>query len=341
MENEIIQTPPKNNFRIFAVILILAAIVGFIKFNDNKSYKTKQVPPKSDLTKINVAYPALGTVYTGQIGTILQKSEILKNNKLDAKVTAYGTGKEMKVAMVSNQADVMLCSESVYLVLVGQGFDAYAIDSLGADGKMALVVNKDSKFKEIKDLKNKKLGTIFGTSPHKPAVQWVEEAGLTPGKNIDLVNLPDAASIRAALASKQIDAALLWDPFVTDGLNKDQYRVLKDTDMDLVTVMSKDFADKHPEAVAQLNASLKDAAFYLTQNKDQVAQWYSDNSKLDKNLIMQVSPKNVNYNVTKAEDINISISPALTAKLQDTSKFLFDQKLINKLVDVPTYTKQQ
>jgi sulfonate transport system substrate-binding protein len=340
MENEVTQTPKKNNWRIFAILIILIAVIGFIKFSNNKSNNISKEVPKSDLLKINVAYPALGTTYNGQIGTILQTTDILKKNGLDAKVTAYGTGREMKVGLVAGKEDVMISSESVWLTVVGQGFDSYAISSLGAEGKMALVVPVDSKVKEVKDLKGKKVATMFGTSPHKPAVQWLKDAGLTIGKDVQLVNLPDAATLRAALASKEIDAAVLWDPYVTDGVNNKTHRVIVDTDLDLVTVMSKSFVDANPEAITRFNAALKDAALYLTTHKEELATTYSGTTKLSADLIKQVSLLNKNYNATDASGIDISISPTLAEKLQGNETFLFGEKLINKDFKVADYIKQ-
>lgn len=339
MENENPQIPNKKNLAVIvAVVLVLVVGSGLLK-SKNKT-KIQPEPVKSDLIKINVAYPALGTTYNGQIGTILEKNtDILKNNKLDAKVTPYGTGREMKVAMVAGKEDVMISSESVFLIMVGQGFDAYGISSLGAEGKMALVVNSKSKIKDIKDLKGKKVATMFGTSPHKPAVQWLTDAGLTIGKDVELVNLPSADALRVALETNQIAAAVLWDPYVTDGVEKGVHKVIVDTDLDLVTVMSKSFADQHPEAIARFNQSLKDAALYLTQHKKETAIAYSVPTKLDINLIKEVSLKNKNYNASDSAGINIAINPALAEKLKGNESFLFQQKLINKDFNVADYLK--
>ena len=341
MENENLLTPNKNNLRIVAVLLALVAFAGYINFTKNKTTKVSQETSKPELTKINVAFPALGTTYNGQIGTILQNNpEILKNNKLDAKVTPYGTGREMKVALVAGKEDVMISSESVFLIMVGQGFDAYTISSLGAEGKMALVVNSKSKVKEIKELKGKKVATMFGTSPHKPAVQWLKDAGLTPGKDVELVNLPNAEALRIALETNQIDAAVLWDPYVTDGADKGIHKVIVDTELDLVTVMSKSFADQNPQAIANFNQSLKDAALYLINHKDEMATAYSATTKLDTSLIKKVSLLNKNYNATDINGVDISINPTLLEKLQGNESFLFQEKLINKDFKVTDYIKQ-
>lgn len=328
----------KNKGKFIVVILLILVLIGVFKLVGKKTITNKNEP--LDLIQINMAYPALGTTYNGQIGRILEKTDILKNNKLAAKVTPYGTGREMKVAMVAGKEDVMISSESVFLVMVGQGFDAYGISSLGAEGKMALVVPTSSKVNTVKDLKGKKVATIFGTSPHKPAVSWLKEAGLMPGKDVELVNLSSAEAIRAALETKQIDAAVLWDPYVTDGVKNKMYRVIVDTDLDLVTVMSGAYANKNPEAVVRFNNALKEAAAYLTNHKDEIAAEYGQTTKLGVDLVKEVSLKNKNYSATDINAIDISIGQALLEKLKNNEKFLFEEKLITKDFNVSDYIKQ-
>lgn len=153
-------SPDKKNIvvPVLFIILALTAAVFFIRFAKKKT----ATPPKPE-TKMNIriAYPALGTVISGQVGTVLQNTDTLTKNGLSADITPMNTGKEMKLALVGNQVDVILTSESNFVVLLGQGFKCYAIASLGSDGKMGLVVNEDSGIKNLSDLKNKKNRNTF------------------------------------------------------------------------------------------------------------------------------------------------------------------------------------
>lgn len=325
----------------FFLILVAAAAAFFIF--------TKQAPkPKQQATgagntpgeKIRIAFPALGTVITGQVGTVLQKTTILKDNGLNAAITPMNTGKEMKLALIGGQVDVILTSETNFVVLLGQGFKSYAIASLGTDGQMGLVVNTDSDIKTVADLKNKKVGTLFGTSVHRPAVEWVTDAGLTPGKDVEIVNFGGAEALRVALASKQVDAIVTWDPYLLDGINQKVHRQLVGTDLDLVVVASKDYADKNPEAITRLRKSLKDAMYYLSQNKTEVSGWYSELSKLNHTLITDASKANANYNASSSGDINITISQGLIDKFVKQEDFLFEDKLIKEKPEISQYIKQ-
>jgi ABC-type nitrate/sulfonate/bicarbonate transport system substrate-binding protein len=161
-----------------------------------------------------------------------------------------------------------------------------------------------------------------------------------PGKDVQLVNLASAEALRIALETKQIDAAVLWDPYVTDGVDNKVHKIIVDTDLDLVTVMSKAYADQHPEAITKFNNALKEAALYLTQHKEELATVYSETTKLSTDLIKEVSLKNKNYNATDTNGINISINLTLLEKLKGNEAFLFEEKLITKDFNVADYIKQ-
>ncbi|MFH1642201.1 MAG: NrtA/SsuA/CpmA family ABC transporter substrate-binding protein [Nanoarchaeota archaeon] len=292
------------------------------------------------LNKINIAYPSAGTMISGQIGLIMQRTDIPEKNGLDAEIFPMGTGKEMKSALLAGQVDVILTSESNFVVLLGAGFKSYGIASLGTDGEMGLVVKEDSDIYDISDLKGKKIATLFGTSVHKPAIEWAKQAGLTPGVDVEVVNIGNAGGLRTALLLGEVDAIVDWDPFLTDGLNNGRYRILKKADLDLIVVMSADYADKNPEAVSKFRETLKETAFYMSQNKKSVTQWYSELSKLEPEFIDQVSKVNNNYNAITMDDIDISIPAEFTVKLIKIANFMYDEGLIKNNPDITGHIRQ-
>ena len=129
-------------------------------------------------TPLKLAYPAEGTILSAQVGLVLAKTDLLKRHGFEAQVTGMGTGRELKTAMVSGRADVIFTSQTNFVVLLGNGFEAYALGSLGSAGHLALVVPKDSAVRSLADLKGGQIATIYGTSLHQPALEWVREAGL-------------------------------------------------------------------------------------------------------------------------------------------------------------------
>jgi len=310
---------------IIATIIIVTNLYGVEQQPKNNIVEEKLIP-------IRIAYPSVGTLISGQVGIVLEKTDILKNNGFNAEVISMTTGSQSKTALVGNKVDVIFTSQANFPVLLSSGFKCYAIATLGSAGEMGLVTNINSEIYSVSDLKGGKIGTLFGTSVHKPAIEWVKQAGLTPDKDVKIINIGGAGALRSALASNNIEAIVNWDPYLTDGLNKENQRLLAKDDLDLVTVMSKSYIDNHPNVILKFRKALKEAVFYMSQHKDEVNSWYSEYAKLDIEFIDQVSSVNKNYIVKTIDEINISISDELAEKMDRIGQFLYDEKLIDSIL---------
>ncbi|MBX3021751.1 MAG: transporter substrate-binding domain-containing protein [Bdellovibrionales bacterium] len=289
-------------------------------------------------TRLRLAYPAEGTILSAQVGLVFEKTDILKKHGFSsAKAVAMGTGRELKTALVSGRADVIMTSETNFVILVGNGFDCFAINSLGSAGRMALVVPPGSSVQSLADLKGKKIATIFGTSIHQPAMEWVKAAGLED--QIQVLDMPSQGAMNAALKSGAVQAIMTWDPFLTQGVNQKQYRILQQKDFDLITVASPSFRD-NGDAVARLNAATKEALLYVAQNKEQVNRWFSQMAKLDVKTIDDASRLNRNYSAKTLEDVSLSISPQFRDHMNRQARFLFAQKSLTRLPELGRYLAQ-
>lgn len=282
---------------------------------------------KASASRLRIGYPAAGTIVSGQIGLIFAKTDILKRNGIEANVVSLGTGRELKTALVSGQLDVILTSQSNFIVLLGEGFPAKAVNSLGSAGRMALVVPKTSPVRDLKDLRGKKIATIFGTSLHKPAVQWALDAG-----GAEVVNINQVGALHAALESGQVAAAMTYDPFLTE--MEDRMRVLRQDSFGLITVGSE--TKMKPELVISLNKAFREAVIYLRSNREIVDGWFSEKARLSRKAIRASSEQNINYRSAPGAEVELKISPDLKTALIADGDFLFAQKLIKRRPMVET-----
>jgi len=277
---------------------------------------------ENHLLPIKIAYPSSGTIVNGQVGQIFEKTDILKKNGLHGSLKSMPTGRELKIALVSGEADVILTSEANLVVLLGEGFDARAIGSLGSAGRMALIVAKDSKFKTLADLKGKTIATIFGTSLHQPAITWAKQAGA------EVTNMNQIGTMMAALMAGKIDAVMTWDPFLDEALTRGQARVIQQEHFDLVTVAQGKFVDSHPDAIEKLNKAFREAVLYMVNNKEQVNGWFGEMSKLSVESIDRSSRENKNYSAKDLNAVDLAISAEYLKRLEGMAEFLFEQKVI-------------
>ncbi|MBT0665858.1 ABC transporter substrate-binding protein [Geobacter pelophilus] len=276
-------------------------------------------------TTVRIAYPQAGTNISAQVGMVLEKTDILKKNGFAPEMFAMSNGRDMKLALVSDKVDIIMTSEANFVVLLAEGFESYGIASLGEGGNMALTVKTNSGIERPDQLRGKTVGTIFGTSLHRPAIEWTE--GVT---GVKIISMPNIGALVAALESNKIDAAMLWDPHLTDGVTKGSFRVLRQEPLELIAISSKKFAERNPGALERFQKGFKEAVFYFVTNKQQVNKWYSEVSKVDYKLIDKVSRINRNYDKKRLEKIDIRISPTFIDKMKKTGAFLQAHKITTK-----------
>lgn len=277
------------------------------------------------LSPISIAYPAEGTIISAQVGLVFERTDILAKNGFGAHVRAMGTGRELKTALVSGQADIIITSQTNFVVLRGSGYEGYAIQSLGEAGRLALVVLPDSKIKSLADLKGKTVATIFGTSIHQPLMEWIKTEKLEG--SIKVVDIASQAAMLGSLRAGAIDAVMTWDPFLAQGLNKNMFKSIKEQYFDLITVASKKVASDK-DVLIRYEQATKDALVYLSQNKAQVNAWFAQMSKLDIKSVDDASKLNRNYIINKASDINLKLSAEYQKRLESEARFLYEAKSI-------------
>ncbi|MET0998443.1 MAG: ABC transporter substrate-binding protein [Marmoricola sp.] len=138
-------------------------------------------------------------------------------------------------------------------------------------GTAESLVVRDSGVKDIEGLKGSTIATPFGSTAHFSLLQALQDAGLDQSKDVKLVNL-EPEKMPSAWQGKQIDAAWVWDPVLTE-LKKTGHVVLSSEDTaklgkptyDLGTA-SNAFVEKNPEFMAQW-AKAQDYAVKLIQDE--------------------------------------------------------------------------
>ena len=147
----------------------------------------------------------------------------------------------------------------------------------------AIVVPDASPAKTLADLKGKKIGVAKGSSAHNLLVTALE-AEKIPWSDINPVYLApaDAAS---AFGRGAIEAWSIWDPFFALAEIKQNARPLPVdpavSAQNSYFLVNRDFAGKHPEAVAAINEEIGNATRWAGEHRDEVAALYSQASGVD------------------------------------------------------------
>ncbi|MDF0478741.1 MetQ/NlpA family ABC transporter substrate-binding protein [Vagococcus sp. PNs007] len=139
----------------------------------------------------------------------------------------------------------------------------------------ALVVPKDSKAKEVKDLKGKKIATPFSSTSHYSLLNALTEAGIKA--DVKLLDM-QTSEIVAAWERGDIDGAYTWEP--TLSAIKETGKVLTDSkelaDKGYLTanidLVREDFAKKYPDLVSDYIKVLNKAVSYYEKSPEKAAE---------------------------------------------------------------------
>lgn len=102
------------------------------------------------------------------------------------------------------------------------------IPASGPNAYALLARADNSNFNSYKDLKGKKIATVFGSTGHNFVTKLLEKAGLT-FEDIDFVNI-QASNAELALTSSIADAVAIWEPNITRLLDKGVAKIVAQGD---------------------------------------------------------------------------------------------------------------
>ncbi|MEA5008281.1 aliphatic sulfonate ABC transporter substrate-binding protein [Clostridium tyrobutyricum] len=308
---------------LFALIIFLITGCG----NTNKSgtlNNQKQAKPK----EINIGYqPGLNhalLIVAKQKGWF--KDEFQKDG-ITVKFQSFVSGPPMIEAFAGNRLDIGQVGDQPAIQARANNIDIKAIALYGSGYLSGLLVPNGSSIKSVKDLKGKKVGVTIGSTGHILLIKLLESAGLTT-KNINVINLqpPD---IKTSLASKNVDAAVTWEPFVSNTeIDGTAHQIADGKNLRLDTnliIARNSFAQRYPDIVKRILKVYEKSQKWVQSNPDEAKNIVAQDIKMQKNVLDKAFPK---------ENFDIKFTDTVTKSLIDTDTILRKNKTIRKDVDI-------
>jgi ABC-type nitrate/sulfonate/bicarbonate transport system substrate-binding protein len=260
----------------------------------------------------------------------MDKAGIAKDNGLEPTFTPFQYGPPMMEALVAGSVDAVVTSlmpvTSYSSKLPG---DVKIVAMLG-NSSHSLMVGKDSPAKEPADLSGKKLGASFGSDSHLDTLVWLRETGLKD--KIELVNIAPA-ELANALNNNSVDAIVIRQPQVLRLQKVAGARILHTWPFRFVSIMKSDFIEKKPEAYKKYLKSLQESLFYISQNKEQAAEWFGAHLRIDPAVVLTVSEDDPNYAAKQLSDIDVTITDKAREMISTWAKDAYEFKMIRSEVD--------
>jgi sulfonate transport system substrate-binding protein len=169
----------------------------------------------------------------------------------------------------------------------------------------ALVVRKDSTFKNVTDLKGKKIAATKGTDPYLFTLRSLQKAGLSKD-DVELVHLqhPDG---RTALEKGDVDAWAGLDPHMAASEIQAGSRLLyrnKDFNSYGVVSVTDKYAKEHPQTIAKVLGAYEKARNWAVKHPDEFAKLLADESGLPLDVAkLQLSRTDLGGPLLTAQDV--------------------------------------
>lgn len=180
-------------------------------------------------------------------------------------ITSRGGGEAMK-AYLAGEVNIVATGFPEVGLMRARGVDVELFFAQTSRVPFALISRKDLALKSVTDLKGK---TVAVTSPgsltSNLARYFVKQAGLDPDKDVSFVSVGGGGELLGALKSSRADAAMLFEPFVTIGLQQGIADMLVDVPAKLDAFSSsplstsKAFLSKSPKEAKAVFDALAEA----------------------------------------------------------------------------------
>lgn len=293
----------------------------------------------ADLKPIRIGWQPTTTV-EAQIAHTLAKTNILEQNGLRGQMTMFSYGPAVNEGLLSGALDVGFIGDmpSVSLLATGAPITIIARQSVFRGSILAAA---KSDIKTLGDLRGKKLYGPYGSSIYRAALTMLQEAGLKPGTDVEIVNM-GFADLSDALKSGKIEALFVWDPWIALFETQGLARVLKsDVSLTMVVAMRDDYIKAHPDGVEKFLKSHKEALLFAALNQGLANEWFREPEnarRLDPKVIQESTAYDPQWNARRLGDIRLGFSPPEFERYKEVARFAHELKITPVLSPVAQRT---
>ncbi|WP_019391123.1 aliphatic sulfonate ABC transporter substrate-binding protein [Priestia filamentosa] len=256
--------------------------------------------------------------------------EAFEKEGIKVKWTEFQSGPPQFEGIAGGKLDVTLVGNSP--VIGGQAggvpFKEIAMTSDGVKGN-AILVNKDSNIKSLKDLKGKKIAVAKGSSGFDFLHKALKKAGISP-KEVEIIQLqPDEAM--PAFQNGSVDAWSIWEPFISLQTIEHDAKILADgetvgTYSPSFAIAREQFIKDHPKELETFMKVYDKTVKWQNAHNEEAVAIYAKTKNLDKKVVANV--------LKNTKQFNVPISKEIIKDQQNTADFQYEIGAINKEIDV-------
>ncbi|HBF7359240.1 TPA: NrtA/SsuA/CpmA family ABC transporter substrate-binding protein [Clostridioides difficile] len=302
---------------ITILTLATASLAGCAKKNNGEK-----------LSEINLTYVKSPL----NVPSIIQKQDDLfgkefKKDNIKVNFHEITTGPEQTQALAAGEIDFLHALGGISaLIAASNGVELKILNTYSRSPKGFMILTNNNSIKSAADLVGKKVAGPKGTILHQVLISALDKEGLSMD-DVEFVNMgiPEAS---AALSDGSVDAALIAGPAALKAMKSGSKLIANGeglVDGIIVTAVSTDFAEKHPEIVERFMKVEKETLEYVNNNFDEAME------KVAKEVDLSLEETKELY---AWYDFSLDITDKDISSLEDTQDFLIKNKLQEKKVNI-------
>lgn len=284
-----------------------------------------------------VRFGYIGDFNGASVHAIAEDQGLWEKHGLKVETPVFTNGPLQIQALGTNDLDFGYVGPgAMWLPASGQA-EVASINGLGNADRVIAQAGIDS----IKDLKGKKVAVPEGTSGDMILTMALRANGMTM-EDVEKVAM-DPATVVAAFASKQVDAAGIWYPLINTieeqvpdlnvlAANEDY---VDDVAFPSAFVASPKFTKEHPEATLAVLAVIREAIDYRAANLDETVKLTADMLKVDAESFA-IEAKNAKY-LTTAELDELTEDGTVVTWLTSLNEYFTLAGKLESATDASTY----
>jgi ABC-type nitrate/sulfonate/bicarbonate transport system substrate-binding protein len=255
---------------------------------------------------------------------------------LKAEISEFSSGGDMMQAFIAGKLDIADGGSGRLVTLAATRPDFFYIIGIRQSGgdRYGLVVPANSGAKSIHELKGKKIGTVSGSGSNSTFRVYLQKNGLAE-KDFQMVNMK-VQDMQAALKQNLVDAAVAWEPQValaeTGGAGKRIVSMKGVNESPDFVLVSREFADAHPEAVARFLAAAGDEADLIRDNAAEAGQLAAG---FMARKGVQADPKALGLALSRI-NVNPEVRPEMITELTPIAESML---AANRIKQMPDFNK--
>ncbi|HEY3433587.1 MAG TPA: ABC transporter substrate-binding protein [Rhodocyclaceae bacterium] len=219
---------------------------------------------------------------------IAEQKQFFAEEGLKVEIKSFTDGPVLEQALASGELDVAYIGTPPVYQWFARGFDARILAKVNY-GQAAVIASNSSGIKTIADLKGKKLASVAKGSGMDVLLRGFvlrQHGKIDPDKDLTIQPMPPG-NMNAALDRNVVDAAFLWEPFVSQALLRGNTHLVLDVNQlvpqypwYVIAAPVKTLKERSGDIVKLLRAHRKAIAF-LQDKQAEADQIIAQSFKLD------------------------------------------------------------